>query len=265
MKIALAQMKMAQSMEKNYEKSLALLREAARQGADLICFPELQFGQFFPQYEQAPTEGMQMSLSHDWVRGLQEACRSEQIMAVPNVYLREQGQLFDASLLIDQKGTILGVQKMVHIAQAEQFYEQSYYTPCDDGFHVFDTTFGKIGIVVCFDRHYPESIRTEALAGADLVIVPTANTLSEPLEMFEWEIRVQAFQSSVCVAMCNRTGLEDDMDFAGESLVTDANGEVIYKAGREEGLYLAEVDLSAVQAIRSSRPYMSLRRKELYL
>lgn len=97
---------------------------------------------------------------------------------------------------------------MVHVAQAEKFYEQDYYTPSDDGFKVFDTIYGKIGIVVCFDRHYTESIRTEMLMGADLIVVPTVNTKAEPSEMFEWELRVQAFQNSVAVAMCNRVGTE---------------------------------------------------------
>ena len=109
-------------------------------------------------------------------------------MAVPNIYLLENGKTYDASILIDKNGSILGVQKMVHIAQAEQFFEQDYYMPSDDGFHVFDTAFGKIGIVVCFDRHYPESIRTEALMGADLILIPTVNTKEEPSKMFAWEI-----------------------------------------------------------------------------
>lgn len=95
---------------------------------------------------------------------------------MPNILLYENGKTYDASLLIQKDGTIAGVQKMVHIAQAEQFYEQDYYTPSDDGFHVFDTEYGKIGIVVCFDRHYPESIRTESLMGAELILIPTVNT-----------------------------------------------------------------------------------------
>ena len=79
---------------------------------------------------------------------------------------------------------------MEHIAQNKNFYEQDYYTPAKDEFKVFSTPFGKIGIVICFDRHLPENIRTCALKGADLVIVPTANTKAEPMELFEWEIRV---------------------------------------------------------------------------
>jgi predicted amidohydrolase len=264
MKIALAQMKMASSLDENYKALLHFLEEAASQGANLICYPELQFGHFFPQYETEDTAAMVMDIDHDYVRGICEACRNQHIMAIPNIYLRQQGRLFDASLFIDDTGKIQGIQKMVHIAQAEQFYEQSYYTPSDDGFHVFATPYGNIGIVVCFDRHYPESIRTEALAGADLIVIPTANTKAEPLELFEWEIRVQAFQNSVFIAMCNRAGREDDMDFAGQSLVSHASGELLAKSADGEGILYAQIDISEAARIRQSRPYTSLRRTEWY-
>ena len=183
---------------------------------------------------------------------------------MPNILLYENGKTYDASLLIQKDGTIAGVQKMVHIAQAEQFYEQDYYTPSDDGFHVFDTEYGKIGIVVCFDRHYPESIRTESLMGAELILIPTVNTKTEPSEMFEWELRVQAFHNSTAVAMCNRVGKEGEMDFSGESMVVDANGDVIAKADDAEGILYAEVDLAKSSEIRSRRTYTGLRRTELY-
>lgn len=153
---------------------------------------------------------------------------------------------------------------MVHVAQAEHFYEQDYYTPPMTGSMCL---YGhrQVGIVVCFDRHYPESIRTEALMGADLILVPTVNEKAEPLTMFEWEIRVQAFQNSVAIAMCNRVGTEDDMQFAGESLVTDAYGNLICKAGDEEGGLYAEVDLKESSDLRNKKPYTQLRRTEDYL
>ena len=178
--------------------------------------------------------------------------------------MSENGSYYDASILIDRNGDVIGVQKMVHIAQAPQFYEQDYYTPSDDGFHVFDTEIGRIGIVVCFDRHYPESIRTEALDGADLILVPTVNVKSEPLEMFEWEMRVQAFQNSVAIAMCNRVGHEGEMDFAGESLVTDASGNLLAKADDKEQILYTDVDLSQSAITRASRPYTNLRQPQWY-
>ena len=128
---------------------------------------------------------------------------------------------------------------MVHIAQAKQFYEQDYYAPSDDGFQVFDTSFGRIGIVVCFDRHYPESIRTEALMDADLIL-------------------------SVVIAMSNRVGCEEEMDFSGESIVVDANGNVIAKADDKEQILYVDIDLSESKRVREKRPYTNLRRKEFY-
>ena len=229
MKLALCQMRMSADEAENLERGLAALRTAAANGADLIVYPELQLHRFFPQYAGRNAADKLLTVDGPVVRQFQEACRQHHIMAAPNFYLQEPSGRFDTTLLIDSDGTLLGRQKMVHIAQAAQFYEQDYYTPSDDGFLVFNTAFGKLGIVVCFDRHYPESIRTEALMGADLILIPTANTESEPLEMFDWEIKVQAFHSSVAIAMCNRTGREDNMAFSGGSLVVDANGDTIAK------------------------------------
>lgn len=146
--------------------------------------------------------------------------------------------------MIGKDGEIIGIQKMVHIAQAKQFYEQDYYTPSNEGFKVFDIEYGKIGIVVCFDRYYPESIRTETLMGADLILIPTVNTKSEPSEMFEWELRVQAFHNSVSIAMCNRVGNEGEMNFSGKSIVVNPNGEVLKKAGDQEEIIYVDLDLS---------------------
>lgn len=190
MKIALAQMQMSQDIESNYQKSLCFIREAAEKGAQLVMFPEIQLTPFFPQYENEDASDYVITFNHPYVKGICDVCRKNRIFSSPNFYIEENGKRYDMSFLIDDEGNIIGTQKMVHVAQCEQFYEQSNYTPSEEGFSVFDTKIGKIGIVVCFDRHYPESIRTEALRGAELILVPTANTTAEPLEMFQWEIRV---------------------------------------------------------------------------
>lgn len=265
MKIAMYQMRMHEDVQANIEKSLNALREAAGMGAELIVYPEIQLSPFFPQFEKQNVVNYAMTLSHPFITGMQEACREYHIMAAPNVYLCENGRYFDTTLLISSTGEIIGAQKMVHIAQAEQFYEQDYYAPADDGFKVFDTELGKIGVVVCFDRHYPESVRTEALMGAELILIPTANTSAEPSEMFEWELRVQAFQNSCPIVMCNRTGLEAQMDFCGESIAVDAYGNTIVKADAQEGIILADIDIENTLKVRNSKPYTQLRRTELYL
>ena len=95
---------------------------------------------------------------------------------------------------------------------------------------------GKVGIAICFDRHLPESIRTCTRKGAQLIIIPTANTLAEPLEMFEWELRVQAFQNNVFAAMCNRVGREDKMYSCGQSLIVSPDGDILFKANAQSSL-----------------------------
>ena len=264
MRIALAQMKMSSDIRSNYEKSLQFIRQAAENKAELICFPEIQLCPFFPQNPDRDVEQYVLTEDSQYVKGIRDACRENHIFASPNFYIEEKGHRYDMSLLIDDQGEIIGRQKMVHVAQCEMFYEQSYYTPSEEGFMVFDTKLGKIGIVVCFDRHYPESIRTEALRGAELIIIPTANTKAEPSELFQWEVKVQAFQNSVNVVMCNRVGMESDMEFSGESIVVSFDGETVALAGEGEELLIAEIDLPAASARRDQRPYTQLRRTGLY-
>lgn len=265
MKLAMVQMSNAGTVEKNLEKSINAIHEAAANGADMVLFPEVQFTEFFPQYEGLDVRKYGVEKSSAIIDALRNACREANVYAVPNVYLLENKKYYDASLVIDRNGEIVGVQKMVHIAQAKQFYEQDYYTPADDGFKVFETDFGKIGVAVCFDRHYPESVRTETLMGAELILIPTVNTKQEPMEMFDWEVRVQAFQNCVAIAMCNRVGKEGEMDFAGESIAVDAEGKLIVKADDREQIVYADINIDNSMKVRTRKPYTSLRRTEYYI
>ena len=264
MKLALAQLRMKERWEDNLASAFAAIQHSAEGGADLVLFPEVQFSPFFPREAGRDASPYLMTLDHPAVLALRDSCRRHHVWASPNLYLAEGGKRYDASLLIDDAGQVRGISKMVHIAQAPRFYEQDYYTPSDTGFPVYDTPFGRIGIVICFDRHYPESIRTEALAGAELILIPTANITDEPEELFQWEVRVQAFQNSVAVAMCNRVGPEGDVTFSGGSLVSDAEGCLTALAGGEETLLFADIDLARSSQLRDGRPYTSLRRPEWY-
>jgi predicted amidohydrolase len=264
-KIAAVQMKMSDSMDENYAKSIDYLKQASEQGVDFICYPEVQLTKFFPQFEGKDVSGLSVGLDHEYVRGFQEACKKYGIIASPNFFIEKDGHTYDANLIISEEGEILGMGKMVHIAQACQFYEQDYYTPSEEGFVVTDTSIGKIGIVVCFDRHYPESVRTCALKGADLVVIATANTKDEPTELFQWEVKVPAFQSSVNIVMCNRTGKESDMDFCGETIMVNADGTTAALADDKEQLIIADMDIKGAAALRKEKPYIALRRPELYL
>mgnify|MGYP004462350993 FL=1 len=264
MKLAMAQMSMSGSMDENLKKSLAFCDAAA--GSDLLFFPEVQLTPFFPQYAGRNVDAYAVPAGSPTVQAFADKAKERGLYLSPNMYLEQEGKRYDASLWLTPEGSCAGVAKMVHIMQAAQFYERDYYTPSEDGFLVFDAPWGRVGIVICFDRHLPESIRTCALKGADLVIIPTANTKAEPMELFEWEIRVQAMQNQIFVAMCNRVGREDGMDFAGESLIVHPSGDVIRKAGDREQLIVQELDLTEARLWREQkRPYLRQRRPECYL
>lgn len=264
MKIALVQPSLTEDMEQNLLKALSSMEEAASQGAELVCFPEIQLSPFFPQYPERDVSHYAIPIDHEIVNRLRDKCRELNLVGFPNIYLQEGDNRFDASPVINSDGSVLGISKMVHIVQAPCFYEQDYYTPSDSGFQVFDTAIGKVGVVICFDRHYPESIRSCTLMGAQLIVIPTANIKGEPLEVFEWELRIPAMQNGVFLAMCNRIGIEGNMEFCGESIVVAPNGEVISKANDLEQILYADLDFGLIDESRKNRPFLELRKPEAY-
>lgn len=264
MRLALAQYSMSSDAKLNLFKASGFMQKASSNKAQLIIFPELCLSPFFPQFPGRDVAEYVMHLDGESVQHFQALSRTLQLISSPNVYLQEGHRRFDASLLIDAKGGIQGISKMVHIAQVPGFYEQDYYAPSDTGFRVYETDLGKLGIVVCFDRHFPESIRTCVLRGAQLIIIPTANTMDEPRDLFECELRAAAMQNGVYIAMCNRVGGEGETVFCGESIVVDPHGNVLVKGGQTEDLIVADIDLTQTEVARRNRPYLSLRRPESY-
>jgi beta-ureidopropionase len=265
MRLALAQYALGESAAENLETALSLLQQAATAGAQIILYPELCLSRFFPQFAGGDASSHLVDVDDARLLAFQRASRGHGIWSVPNLYFAEKQAKFDASLLIANDGEIAGISKMVHIAQAPGFYEKDYYTPSDSGFRVFDTPLGRIGIVICFDRHFPESIRTCVLQGAHLILIPTANTMDEPREMFEWEIRVAARQNGVWIAMCNRVGEESSATFCGDSIVVDPEGNVAAKAGEDPQLLLGDLDLSLVSSAWQRSIYLDLLRPECYV
>ncbi len=262
MKLGMVQMAMGPDVAQNEEKILHFCDEA--KDCDLVFFPEVQYSPFFAQYEGANVSPYLLTLDSPQVARLQEKARQHGYYLSPNLYLQQPDGRYDASLFITPQGELEAISSMVHIFSAPCFYETGYYTPSPDGFHVYDTPFGKVGIVICFDRHIPESVRTCAAMGADLVIIPTANMCSEPLDLFEAEIRTEAMQNQVFIAMCNRVGPEGDEVFAGQSLAVGPDGSVLYKADGEERLITVELDLSEAAIWKAKKPFVQLRRPEFY-
>jgi predicted amidohydrolase len=265
MKIALIQMKMTDDVNENFQKSIWFMEKVAQENANLVLFPELQLSPFFPQHSKSDVSQYLMTLNSDAVKNLQNKAAELGLVTIPNLYLKDHSGNYDACPVIDHHGLIMGISKMVHIVQIKHFYEQDYYTPSDEGFKVYETQAGKIGVVICFDRHFPESIRSCVLQGAQLIVIPTAIVNGEPLEKYEWEIRLAAWQNNVFLAMCNRVGTEDAVTFCGGSLVIDPDGEIIARAGDQEEILLADIDYARIEQSRKERQFLALRRPESYL
>jgi N-carbamoylputrescine amidase len=251
----------------NIARGLASLEEAAKSGAAIACYAELAFEWFHPQ---RPASGDVRSLAEPLdgplVSAYRDKARELGIVVVLNLFERDGDATFDSSPVIDADGALLGVTRMVHITEYACFHEQGYYAPGDTGAPVYRTRAGNVGVAICYDRHFPEYMRALALAGADLVVVPQAGAIGEwPEGLYEAEMRVAAFQNGYFVALCNRVGQEDCLDFAGESFACGPDGAVIARAGRgtEEILY-AEVDLTTAAGSHARQLFLKHRRPDLY-
>lgn len=220
MKIALAQLR------PDPDAGMAMVERAAREGAKLIVFPELGFVPFFPQRRGATpaTEPIPGPTTDRFAA----AAKRHGIVTVLNL---NDGH--DSSPVIDADGRLLGVTRMAHIAQFEGFWEKDYYAPGRVPPPLYDTAVGRLGVAICYDRHFPEYMR--ALAGADLVVVPQAGCRGErPDGLFEAELRVAAFQNGTFAAPANRVG----------SFAVDPHGRVIAQApADEEHLLIVDLDM----------------------
>lgn len=267
MRIALVQQHATADKAENLARGLESVHEAAQRHAELVCFAELAFEPFYPQ---RPSDGSHRELAEPIPGPITDAmcalAKKLGIVIVPNLYELACDETYDTSPIIDANGRILGLSRMNHIPDYEGFHEKTYYTPGDLNAPVFSTAVGRIGVAICYDRHYPEIMRALALGGADLVLVPQAGAIDEwPEGLFEAEMRVAAFQNGYFVALCNRVGREEILEFAGESFVCDPDGNVIARAAKSENdMLICDIDLDQVATSHAAKLFLPDRRSELY-
>jgi N-carbamoylputrescine amidase len=267
MKIALIQQHAAPDKADNMRRGLAALDVVAAQGAELVVFAELAFERFYPQ-NPADADPLRFAepVPGPMTDAFAERARRHGMVIVLNLYERDGSRAYDCSPVIDADGRLLGRTRMIHITEYACFHEQGYYTPGDTGAPVYDTKAGRIGVAICYDRHYPEYMRALAVAGADLVVVPQAGSVGEwPDGLYEAEMQVASFQNGYYTALCNRVGEEECLTFSGESFVCAPDGRVIARAGAgtDEILY-TDLDLSQTGRSHARRLFLRDRRPDLY-
>jgi predicted amidohydrolase len=265
--IALVQQTASHDKAENVQRGLRAVDEAAAHGAAVVVFAELAFERFHPQ---RPPSGDPLELAEPVPGPVTDAFRARArqhgVVIVLNLYERDGSRAFNCSPVIDADGSLVGRTRMVHITDYPCFHEQGYYTPGDTGAPVYQTRAGRVGVAICYDRHYPEYMRALAVGGADLVVVPQAGAVGEwPEGLYEAEMRVAAFQNGYYVALCNRVGAEECLTFAGESFVCGPDGEVVARApaARDTILY-ADVNLDETARSHARRLFLRDRRPELY-
>lgn len=268
MRIALVQQTAGFDREKNTTRGLEALERAADGGADLVVFPELAFTRFFPQHRLSGDRFQHSEpIPGPTTDAFCAAAGRLGLTVVINLYERDGSEAYDSSPVIDADGSLLGVTRMMHITQYDGFWEQDYYTPGDRGAPVYETAAGRVGVAICYDRHYPEVMRSFGLQSADVVVVPQAGAMGEwPEGLQEAEMRVAAFQHGYFVALANRVGREDVLEFEGGSFVTDPFGRVIARAPEgKDALLISDLDLDRLGDSPARRLFLQHRRPGEYL
>jgi N-carbamoylputrescine amidase len=279
-KLGLLQHACSASPAGNLKKTLALAEKAAKQGAKIICTQELFRSQYFCQNEDHANFALAESIPGPSTAAFQKLARKHEVVIIASLFeKRASGLYHNTAVIIDADGSLLGVYRKMHIPDDPLFYEKFYFTPGDTGFRAWQTRYGRIGVLICWDPWYPEGARLTALQGAEILFYPTAIGW-HPGEKAEygtnqhgaWETiqRAHAVANGCFVAAVNRVGLEtpiggDGLEFWGQSFVAGTSGQILAKASvdREE-ILLVDIDLGKVDVTRTHWPFLRDRRIDAY-
>ena len=279
--IGLLQLSFSANPEENTKKTISWVKKAAKQGAQIICLPELYRSQYFCQREDSKLFDLAETIPGPSTKAFQKAAKENNVaIIVPLFEKRAPGLYHNSAVIIDAGGEILGIYRKMHIPDDPAFYEKYYFTPGDLGFKSFKTKYGNIGTLICWDQWYPEGARLTALKGAGVLFYPTAIGW-HPAEKERYGAaqkdswitiqRSHAIANGVYVASVNRTGFEkpveeqDGLIFWGSSFVCDPQGVILAQASVDnEEILLAEVDVNHIETIRRNWPFFRDRRIDAY-
>jgi len=267
MKIALIQQHATENYEENLKRGVESLRQAAGAGAELIAFAELAFTPFYPQTPAIPESLAKAEpIPGPTTEQFSALAKEYGVVTILNLFEREGKLTYDSSPVIDADGRLLGVTRMVHIMEGPGFHEKGYYAPGNNKNFVYETRVGKVGVAICYDRHFPEYMRGLGLMGAEIVVVPQAGAVGEWTEgIFEAELQVAAFQNGYFAALVNRVGKESVIHFSGESFVVDPQGKIIARAPRGKDFILyADCDFQRIHNSHAKKHFLQDRRPDFY-
>ncbi len=279
-RVALVQMRCGTEPDKNFSRAIDFIRDAAKEGAQIVCLPELFRSQYFCQTEDHANFALAEEIPGRSTSTLGELARELGVVIVASLFEKRRAGLYhNTAVVLDADGKMLGKYRKMHIPDDPLYHEKFYFAPGDLGFQAWKTQRGNIGVCVCWDQWYPEAARLTALRGAEIIFYPTAIGWhpSEKKEFGEaqhssWELiqRSHAIANGCYVAAANRVGHEtptggDGIEFWGQSFVCGPDGEIIAKGSvdREE-IIIADVDWARVNEHRTHWPFLRDRRVDAY-
>lgn len=264
----------------NLKKALALTEQAAKKGAKIICTQELFRSQYFCQKEDHDYFKLAEPIPGPSTVAFQKLAKKHKVVIIASLFEKRSAGLYhNTAVIIDADGKLLGIYRKMHIPDDPLFYEKFYFTPGDTGFKAWQTKYGKIGVLICWDQWYPEGARLTALQGAEILFYPTAigwhpkeKEEYGPNQHGAWEIshRGHAVANGCYVAAINRIGTEtpiggDGLEFWGQSFVAGTSGQILAKASVDkEEILLVPVDLDKVDVTRTHWPFLRDRRIDAY-
>ena len=278
-RIGLIQMRCAADPMRNLEVAVSRIQAAAREGAQIVCLPELFRSQYFCQREDPKAFDLAESIPGPTTEALSETAKKEGVSIVASIFERRAAGIYhNTAVTLDADGKLLGLYRKMHIPDDPLYSEKYYFTPGDLGFRAFGTQFGSIGALVCWDQWYPEAARLTALAGANVLFYPTAigwhpkeKAAHGAQQLSAWETiqRGHAIANGVYVAAVNRVGhegpAEGGLEFWGSSFVCDPFGVMLKEAStNEEQTLVVECDLSRLEEVRRNWPFLRDRRIDAY-
>ncbi len=276
--LGLVQMRCSEDPEDNLRRAIAGIGEAARKGAQIVCLQELFRSQYFCQAEDYANFALAEPIPGPSTERLGAVAAEHGVVVVASLFeKRAEGLYHNTAAILDADGRYLGKYRKMHIPDDPNYYEKFYFTPGDLGFRSWETRYGRIGVLVCWDQWYPEAARLTALAGAEILFYPTAIGWhpSERAEHGEqqqsaWETiqRSHAIANGVYVCAVNRVGHEGEsgagIEFWGGSFVADPGGRVLVKGGMGEEVLTVTIDLAKVDVSRTHWPFLRDRRIDAY-
>jgi N-carbamoylputrescine amidase len=275
LRIALVQMSCEAEPRRNLDKALARIEEAAARGAKVVCLQELFRSRYFCQFEEARNFDLAEPIPGSTTEALSAAAAARKVVIVGSIFERRaEGVYHNTAVVLDADGRLAGHYRKMHIPDDPHYYEKFYFTPGDLDFTAHRTTHATVGALVCWDQWFPEAARLVALAGAQIVFYPTAigwerteveSVRRRQLQAWETVQRGHAIANGMFVAVANRVGTEDSLEFWGNSFVVDPFGEVIAHAGAGgEEILLADCNLGLIEETRRNWPFLRDRRIDAY-